>query len=130
MLKNIFAAKAGLDSKNLAFFFALVDVLVFLVLVLVKKFAIISFVSVVLGSFCSFLNIVFLSMAIDKSVNMPQLLARSYIRSNYIKRFLGLGFVCALVIKSGFLNFGVFFLPMFIPQYFFIFSQIIARQRG
>lgn len=122
-------AKTKSDLVRLAFSLVLFDVVFCLALFLIRCFATSVLVSVFLGSVCSFLNFVFLNIAVHKAMDMAATDAKSHMRRRYAARYLLLAAVSALFLQFEFFNIVAFFLPMFVPKFYLLFSELIQKRR-
>ncbi|GHV29444.1 hypothetical protein FACS189481_2220 [Clostridia bacterium] len=122
-------AKTKSDLIRLAFSLVLFDVVFCLVLFFINGFAVSSLVSVLLGSVCSFLNFAFLNIAVHRAIEMAVSDAKSHIRRSYAGRYFLLAAVSALFLQFEFFNLVAFFLPMFVPKFYLLFSVLIQKRR-
>lgn len=128
MVREILARTKS-DLIRLSLFLLSFDVVFCLGSFFIGRFTISIFVSVFLGSICSFLNFVFLNVAVYRAMEMGVVDAKSCVRRSYAARYLLLASASILLSQLKFFSFVVFFLPMFIPEFYLLFFALTQKRR-
>jgi hypothetical protein len=122
-------AKTKSDLAKLALFLLSFDVVFGLVLFFIRCFTFSVFVSVFLGSVCSFLNFAFLNIAVHRAMEMAAIDAKSYMRRSYTARYLLLAAISVFLSQFRSFSLVAFFFPMFVPKFYLLFSALTQKRR-
>jgi hypothetical protein len=119
-------------SRLVQLFFCFVGLIVIVSLVAcyLKQFSMPILNGMILGSIYSFVAFFWLMVSAHRAVSMPAMAARRFMRRSYARRCLAFALLFVFVLKCQFLCGWAFFLPMLVPKYYLMCSQLggVLRQ--